>query len=314
MTASIFGYVLDTLFCVRNSRVAFSELINQTFVPIAMRDLGKHICFFIVAAAIGGGLAYFIGLDEPFQLRHKLGAAAEPSQTVLQSEDWRGKKASEAIAATPQIKPTQAQVTVPAASPLASHEGGMPVKTQDKGMLEILRSLKHSGNERSASDDQRAQQRLQSALEELRAHLQKSELARAIVSRRDTEGVISTMAKISPPTASEVNTLKELLNELQMGLPPQQLMQFQNQSLNLLRQFIFAQDKFLVVFVTQQFAQADSKSGNFHSHLTTKPNEYWHHHNGERIGVPQGETTFEGGPVATPLSLDFRYYHLASAP
>jgi hypothetical protein len=254
MTASTFGDVLDTLVCVKNSRVAFSKLITQSFIEIAMRDLGKHICFFIAAAAIGGGVAYFIGLDEAFQLRHKIGAKAEPSQTVSQSEDWQDKKLSDAIAATPQIKPTQAQITVPAASPLSSHEGGMPVKTQDKGMLELLRSLKHTGNESSVADDQRSQQHLQSALEQLREHLRKSELARAIVSRRDTEGVISTMVKISPPTASEVNTLKELLTELQMGLPPQQLIQFQNQSLNLIRQFIFDQDKFLVVFVTQQFA------------------------------------------------------------
>jgi hypothetical protein len=277
-----------------------------------MSDLGKNIVFFVVAAACGGGVAFFAGRDEPFPLLHRLGAAPDQSKTVLPSEDWQTKNPSGPTTATPQIKPRETAATVPAASPISINEGGLPVMTQDNEMLELLRSMRHSSHESSVSDEKSAQHSLQTALEELRKHLRKTEMARAIVSRRDTEGVISTLVKISPPTAGEITMLRELLTQFQASLPPQQLIQFQNQSLLLLRQFIFDQDKSLVVFITQQFAQAASSRGNFHSHLTTKPDDYWHHHNGEQVGVPQGETTFEGGPISTPLSPDFRYYHLAS--
>jgi hypothetical protein len=279
-----------------------------------MSDLSKNIGFFIVAAACGGGVAYFAGFDKPVPRLQRPSAMPDQSKTVLPTDDWQDKNPLELTTATSPINRTQSVARVPSASQLSINEGGLPVKTQDSGMLELLRSIKHSSHESPASEDKNAQQRLQTALEEMRKHLRKSELARAIVSRRETEGIISTMVKIAPPSANEINMLRELLTQLQTDLPPQQQVQFQNQCLILLRQFIFDQDKAMVVFITQQFAHAASKSGNFHSHLTTKPDDYWHHHNGEQVGVPHGETTLEGGPISMPLSPDFRYYHLASVP
>jgi hypothetical protein len=178
-------------------------------------------------------------------------------------------------------------------------------------MLGLLRSLRTSSEPVSPQEDP-SRLSLKTALEKLLKHLRQSELARSKISRRDTEGYISTFVKITPPTPSEIHTLKQMLAEMQAELSPGQLIQFQNESLLLFRQFVFAQDKVLVVFITEHFARSPSKRGNFHSHLTSKPDLYRHHHNGEQIGVPPGESNLEGGVLANPVPPAFRYYHLAS--
>lgn len=183
---------------------------------------------------------------------------------------------------------------------------------QDSTMLQLLHSLKSSPRQDSAADESKSKADLKAALEKLLKFLRQSELARSSISRRDTEGYISSLVKISPLAVTEINRLKRLLSELSASLAPGQRVHFQNESLLLLRQFVFPQDKVLVVFLTEHSRHTAPKAGNFHSHLTRRPGEYRHHHNGEQIGVPPGESSYEGGSLSNPVSPAFRYYHLAT--
>jgi hypothetical protein len=285
-----------------------------------MTQLGKHTLLFVVAAVCGGGVAFFAGRHGPEPQSRTAGTSSDQSKTVLRSDGAGTQNA--ASTATPPLtdqpdtgtaKPKGLAVAVTAPPPPASDEV-LQRQRQNQMALKLLKSMRTSSSASSDSSEseEKARISLQAALDELLKHLRQSELSRALIARRDTEGVISTFVKITPPTALELRTVKELLGTLQAELPPQQLVQFQNRSMLLLRQFFFDPEKVLVVYITQQFPQMAPKAGSFHTHLTTRPDEYRHHHNGEPLGVPQGESGYEGGPVSTPVSPDFRYYHFSS--
>lgn len=282
-----------------------------------MTSPGKHIVLFVVAAVCGGGVAFVAGRGENPPHLLPADTSDDKSKTVLRNEGGSTEGTRPSVSTPPSEEPASSRSKVlgalPPAQAVSTHDAAPLAQRQDETALKLLRSLRSSSSAVSGSSEseEKARQSLQSALNELLKHLRKSELSRSLIARRDTEGVISTFVKITPPTAPEIRTLREMLASLNANLPPQQLVQFQNQSMLLLRQFLFDPEKVLVVFITQQFAHSPSTTGNFHSHLTTRPDEYRHHHNGEQIGVPQGESTFEGGPLSAPMSPDFRYYHLA---
>lgn len=270
-------------------------------------------CFlFLLSALAGAGVGFWVApkrASDPVSsskaARLQPPAAEEPARTEnLASGTYQ-----------PLFRPSQATAASKAAGGIAPSAGTPAVAdpAQAAAMVRLLRSLRSSAEAgQPLAEDEKAQMDLKAALDRLLRHLRQSELARSVFSRRDTEGYISTLVKITPPSVTEINTLKRMLAELSGRLPPGQRMQFQNESLLLLRQFVFAQDKVLVVFLTEHFAQSPAKAGNFHTHLTSRPADYWHHHNGEQIGVPAGERNYEGGPLPSPLSPAFRYYHLAA--
>jgi hypothetical protein len=276
-----------------------------------MTQFGKSIVLFAGAAIMGGIVAFLIGNSET-QNPTPNGKPNHHSESVLLKKDLDTKDAPPSIPNPESSLPHSIQSAPPPQPGRTSHDRG--VENINEEALKHLRYLKtldstQSGN--SASEAQ-AQQSLERALEKLLDHLRQSEVTRSQLSRRDTEGVISTLVKITPPTAIEIATLKELLPSLAKDLPLRQQAQFQNRSLQFMNQFLFDPEKVLVVYITQQFPDAPSQKGNFHSHLTKRPDDFWHHHNGEQLGVPQGESTWEAGPISTPLSPDFRFFHFAS--
>jgi hypothetical protein len=276
-----------------------------------MTQFGKSIVLFAGAAVTGGIVAFLMGNSET-QNPTPNGKPNHHSETVLLRTEQHTKDAPPSIPNTESSFPHPIQSAPPPQPGRTSHDRG--VETMNEEALKHLRYLKtlDSTQPENSAPEAQAQQSLERALEKLLDHLRQSEVTRSQLSRRDTEGVISTLVKITPPTAIEIATLKELLPSLAKDLPLRQQSQFQNRSLQFMNQFLFDPEKVLVVYITQQFPDAPSKMGNFHSHLTKRPDDFWHHHNGEQIGVPQGESTWEAGPISTPLSPDFRFFHFAS--
>lgn len=280
-----------------------------------MSYLGKQSILFFAAAILGGGVAFMIGHNS--HQAHSPIAEATPNKAkpTLRSgnmEESRSSDSRSEPSAAQRSSISLAKAPGAATSAQSASSSASTAPGDEETMLSLLRALRSSPSMDTSSPEEKSRHTLKEALEKLLNHLRQSELARSVVSRRDTEGYISTFVVIAPPTANEINTLKQMLVELHEGLPPEHLVRFQNESLQLVRQFVFDQDKSLVVFLTEQFDRSPAKMGNFHSHLTQRPNEFWHHHNGEPLGKPPGATTLEGGVISNPVSPNFRFYHLAS--
>lgn len=276
-----------------------------------MTQFGKSIVLFAGAAVVGGTVAFLIGNSET-QNQTPNGKPNHHSETFLLRTEQHTEDAPPSVP-NPESSLHRSIPSAPLSQPgRTSH--GRGIETINEEALKHLRYLKtlDSTQPENSAPEAQAQQSLERALKILLDHLRQSEVTRSQLSRRDTEGVISTLVKITPPTAIEIATLKELVPSLAKDLPLRQQAQFQNQSLQFMNQFLFDPEKVLVVYITQQFPDAPSQKGNFHSHLTKRPDDYWHHHNGEQLGVPQGESTWEAGPISMPLSPDFRFFHFAS--